>query len=67
MVVRACDGEEFAADYVIVTVPLGVLKNKSDNLFCPALPACKMEAITKLGFGNVSKIFMQVSLRYWQV
>ncbi|BES87479.1 Flavin containing amine oxidoreductase [Nesidiocoris tenuis] len=65
VVVRACDGEEFPADYVIVTVPLGVLKNKADSLFCPALPACKMDAIQKLGFGNVSKVFLQFDAPFW--
>lgn len=44
-VVKCCDGEHYPADYVIITVPLGVLKNSGDRMFCPELPAYKMEAI----------------------
>ncbi|KAK9713018.1 Flavin containing amine oxidoreductase [Popillia japonica] len=48
-VVQCCDGDEYCADYVIVTVSLGVLKQHADKLFCPALPAEKTEAIKALG------------------
>lgn len=65
VVVRCCDGEEFPADYVIVTVSLGVLKNKADLLFCPGLPAGKMEAIRNLGFGNLNKIFIYQESPFW--
>ncbi|XP_011314302.1 peroxisomal N(1)-acetyl-spermine/spermidine oxidase [Fopius arisanus] len=64
-VVKCCDGEEFLADYVIVTVPLGVLKNQHDKLFCPALPADKVEAICKLGYGYVNKIFLEYARPFW--
>lgn len=49
--VRTADGAEYHADYVIVTVPLGVLKAAGDTLFTPPLPAEKTEAIRGLGFG----------------
>ncbi|XP_073990043.1 peroxisomal N(1)-acetyl-spermine/spermidine oxidase-like isoform X2 [Rhodnius prolixus] len=64
-VVRCCDGDDFPADYVIVTVPLGVLKKLSSTLFCPALPASKTIAIEKLGFGYVNKIFMEHKNPFW--
>ncbi|EEB13602.1 protein anon-37Cs, putative [Pediculus humanus corporis] len=64
-VVKCCDGEEFQADYVIVTVSLGVLKAKHDKLFCPALPCEKVEAIRKLGFGVVNKIFLEYTRPFW--
>ncbi|KAI8427643.1 hypothetical protein MSG28_002118 [Choristoneura fumiferana] len=48
------DGEEFPCDYVICTVSLGVLRANSAKLFCPALPASKMDAMRCLGFGAYS-------------
>lgn len=48
-VVQCCDGEEICADYVILTMSLGVLKEHGDKLFCPALPSVKMNAIKSLG------------------
>lgn len=64
-VIQCCDGEEYCADYVIVTVSLGVLKNHADKLFCPALPAEKMDAIKKLGYGNVDKVFLDYARPFW--
>lgn len=48
-VVQCCDGEEFCGDYVLITVSLGVLKEHGDKMFCPALPANKIDAIKSLG------------------
>lgn len=48
-VVQCCDGEEYCADYVVMTVSLGVLKEHGEKMFCPALPANKIEAIKSLG------------------
>lgn len=64
-VVQCCDGEEYCADYVIVTVSLGVLKEHADKMFCPALPGSKMEAIGALGYGNVDKIFLDYAKPFW--
>ncbi|KAJ8486730.1 hypothetical protein OPV22_019215 [Ensete ventricosum] len=57
-----------AADHVIVTVSLGVLKaglgkgggDTSGVKFSPPLPAFKREAIERLGFGVVDKLFMEI-------
>ncbi|CAL9162499.1 unnamed protein product [Musa hybrid cultivar] len=57
-----------AADHVIVTVSLGVLKaglgkaggDTSGVKFSPPLPAFKQEAIERLGFGVVDKLFMEI-------
>jgi monoamine oxidase len=43
--VTTANGSQLTADYVIVTVPLGVLKQGSIR-FEPPLPADKQEAIT---------------------
>jgi len=65
--VRTCDGEEFPADHVIVTMSLGVLKKSADVLFSPGLPAHKMEAIKLLGMGSVNKIFLEYRKPFWSV
>lgn len=64
-IVQCCDGEEYCADYVIVTVSLGVLKAHADKLFCPTLPANKIEAIKKLGYGHYDKIYMDYERPFW--
>ncbi|XP_072995521.1 polyamine oxidase 1 [Typha latifolia] len=52
-------GEDVAADHVILTVSLGVLKAGGIE-FYPALPAFKLDAIGRLGFGLVNKLFMEM-------
>ncbi|KAM8934022.1 peroxisomal N(1)-acetyl-spermine/spermidine oxidase-like [Pelodytes ibericus] len=59
------DGEEFPANHAIVTVSLGCLKERASSLFDPPLPHGKMEAITRLGFGTVAKIFLEFSEPFW--
>jgi polyamine oxidase len=49
--------EEFEADVVVVTVPLGVLK-ENGIIFIPPLPQEKLDAINRLGFGIYDKIFI---------
>ncbi|KAI4335300.1 hypothetical protein L6164_013961 [Bauhinia variegata] len=59
-----CDGSIMSADHVIVTVSLGVLKaaiRDDSGMFCPPLPPFKAEAISRLGFGVVNKLFLQLS------
>ncbi|KAK3927116.1 Peroxisomal N(1)-acetyl-spermine/spermidine oxidase [Frankliniella fusca] len=63
--VRTADGSEYPADHVIVTLPLGVLKAAADTLFTPQLPAEKTEAIRGLGFGAITKIFLEYSRPFW--
>ncbi|KAJ8528000.1 hypothetical protein K7X08_015451 [Anisodus acutangulus] len=58
------DGSVMYADHVIVTVSLGVLKQgirEDSGLFSPPLPKFKTEAISRLGFGVVDKLFLQLS------
>ncbi len=57
----------YAADAVIVTVPLGVLKDEVIR-FEPALPAPKRVAIARIGFGGdavMNKIVMRFETQFW--
>ncbi|TMW84582.1 hypothetical protein EJD97_024907 [Solanum chilense] len=58
------DGSVMYADHVIVTVSLGVLKQgirEDSSLFSPPLPKFKTDAISRLGFGVVDKVFLQLT------
>ncbi|KAF2894669.1 hypothetical protein ILUMI_11503 [Ignelater luminosus] len=63
--IETSDGSVFAADYLIFTPSLGVLKNTHRNLFVPHLPEDKINAISKLGMGAISKISMHFPERWW--
>lgn len=52
------NGAKFVCETVICTVPLGVLKDKAETMFSPPLPQYKLEAIDRLLFGTVNKIFL---------
>jgi len=59
------DGTEHMADYCIVTVPLGVLKNDVIE-FSPALSEEKKAAISKLDMGNCEKVIMVFEEKFWE-
>ena len=50
MVIKTTDGNTYCADYVIVTIPLGVLKAKYNTLFNPPLPQIKIKTIQVSSF-----------------
>lgn len=52
------------ADYVLVTVPLGVLKSGKIQ-FVPALPAVKQNAIQKIGMNCVNKFLVTWDTAFW--
>ena len=52
------------ADYVIVSVPLGVLKNNSIS-FQPSLPGLKLSAIQNIQMGNVNKFLFIWNTPFW--
>lgn len=58
------NGTETEADYVLVTVPLGVLKNNTIQ-FSPALPTTKQTAIQKIGMNCVDKFLLTFSTTFW--
>ncbi|VCW84141.1 unnamed protein product, partial [Gulo gulo] len=66
VLVECEDGACFPAHHVIVTVPLGFLKEHLDTFFEPPLPAEKAEAIRKMGFGTNNKIFLEFEEPFWE-
>ncbi|MCC6768466.1 MAG: FAD-dependent oxidoreductase [Bacteroidia bacterium] len=62
--VETLDGEIFKAARVLLTVPLGVLKN-NDIQFDPPLPSAKATAIQKIGFGKGIRIALQFQQPFW--
>jgi polyamine oxidase len=64
-VVRVVTQEnEFEADQVLVTIPLGVLQAKG-VAFHPELPLDKTEAIDRVGMGLLNKVVLQFPQRFW--
>ena len=58
------NGTTSEGDYVIVTVPLGVLKANTIQ-FVPELPAGKQDAIQKVGMNCVNKFFLTWNTPFW--
>jgi monoamine oxidase len=58
------NGTTSEADYVLVTVPLGVLKANTIQ-FVPALPTTKQTAIQKVGMNCVNKFLLTWNTAFW--
>jgi monoamine oxidase len=58
------NGNVTEADYVLVTVPLGVLKANSIQ-FIPSLPSAKQNAIEKVGMNCVNKFLLTWDTAFW--
>lgn len=56
----------FTADYVLCSVPLGILKAQTIK-FSPPLPTPHRNAIKKIGFGSVTKIALKFEQAFWDV
>jgi monoamine oxidase len=63
--VRISGSETLEADFVILTVSLGVLKSRAESLFDPALPSRKLESIRTLAIGSVDKAFLEFEDVWW--
>ncbi|KAI1407067.1 vacuolar protein sorting 33A-like protein [Hypoxylon sp. FL1857] len=62
--VESEDGYTIEADYVVSTIPLGVLKHGNVE-FDPPLPSSKTDAIGRLGYGILNKIILVYSEAFW--
>jgi monoamine oxidase len=58
------NGNTIEADYVVVSVPLGVLKNNAIT-FTPSLPTNKINAISNTNMGNVNKFLLVWDTAFW--
>ena len=64
VLLQSNESQEAVFDAVILTVPLGVLKQGSIT-FSPQLPARKLQAIKRLGMGTLDKVYLQYSDVFW--
>ncbi|XP_013134706.1 PREDICTED: possible lysine-specific histone demethylase 1-like isoform X2 [Papilio polytes] len=63
--VTCSNGEVFKADNVIITVSIGVLKERHTSLFKPSLPIDKVQAIDNLTIGVMDKIVFTFDKAWW--
>ncbi|XP_045047536.2 peroxisomal N(1)-acetyl-spermine/spermidine oxidase isoform X2 [Desmodus rotundus] len=66
VLVECEDGGRFPAHHVVLTVPLGFLKEHLDTFFEPPLPPEKAEVIRKIGFGTNNKIYLEFEEPFWE-
>jgi hypothetical protein len=45
VIVQCSDGTSYLADFAIITVSLGVMKEKAQSMFQPVLPSSKLNAV----------------------
>ncbi|CAM9631213.1 unnamed protein product [Choristocarpus tenellus] len=53
------DTKKYECEHVVITVSLGVLKDKDSMVFSPPLPFKKHQAIQRIGFGTTNKVFVR--------
>jgi len=63
--VHCADGGVEEGSHVVVTVPLGVLKRGAPR-FSPGLPADRIAAIERLGFGRFEKVAIRFEKPFWR-
>jgi len=63
--VRDTDGATYDGSHILVTVPLGVLKQGRPR-FVPPLPPERVEAAHRLGFGHYEKVALAFPTAFWR-
>ena len=58
-------GQAYCSQYVVVGLPLGVLKSDHSSIFSPPLPRQKVDIIEQLHFGVMDKIFLAFDTIFW--
>lgn len=66
VLVKTDDGSIYAADFVIPTFSMGVLKHDTDRLFIPSLPIKHRSFIQCFGFFSISKIFLEFPYKWYE-
>lgn len=61
--VRCRNGNVFKGKFVIVTFPIGILKQS--KLFTPALPDHVQSTIDSMGYGTIDKIYLKFDEPFW--
>ena len=64
VIVRCTNGTSWRADYLICTLPLGILQSHAVQ-FIPPLAHKKTETIKKLGFGTLDKLVLVFEDPFW--
>ncbi|KAI5636663.1 flavin containing amine oxidoreductase domain-containing protein [Phthorimaea operculella] len=59
------DGSIYKAENVIVTVSVGVLKERHQDMFSPSLPQQKVTSIEKIQIGVIGKIIFAFDDQWW--
>uniref|UniRef100_R4G3E2 Putative flavin-containing amine oxidase n=1 Tax=Rhodnius prolixus TaxID=13249 RepID=R4G3E2_RHOPR len=65
VVVNCNEDEVFKGNFVIVTLPLGVIKKKVNCMFLPKLPKGKVNAINGLSVGHTNNVYLEYSNPWW--
>jgi monoamine oxidase len=63
--VQSAAGPAENGSHVVVTVPLGVLKDRRPR-FWPGLPPDRLAAIDRLGFGRFEKVVLTFDQAFWR-
>ncbi|KAJ5736153.1 uncharacterized protein N7483_001278 [Penicillium malachiteum] len=64
--VTTVSGDQFKFDDVVVTCPLGWLKNNT-SAFTPELPRRLLQAIDNISYGRLEKVFVKFPRPFWKV
>ena len=65
VVLTSTNGKTETGSHAVVTVPLGVLKSGLPS-FAPPLPADRVEAVCRLGFGSYEKVALKFGEAFWR-
>lgn len=63
--VECFDGSIYKTKYIIVTVPIGYLKENMTTMFSPPLPERKLLSIRNCGFSTTVKLFFVWETPFW--
>ena len=63
--VELASGKQIHFDYLVTTIPLSLLKNRSIR-YEPTLPKSKENSISKLGVGLIEKVILHFPTKFWQ-